>query len=77
MDATKTCPDCGGAMHKGFVPDATYGAILQAHWYEGEPEDTSFFGIKTGLKVDRAFMHPIWAYRCIDCGRLLLYAQLD
>jgi len=64
-------------MTSGFIPDATYGSILQTHWYEGEPEDSTFLGLKTGLKVDRERMYPIRAHRCDDCGRLTFYAALD
>ncbi len=77
MDAPRSCPDCGGKMTPGFIPDATYGQVLQTHWYAGEPEDATFLGIKTGLKVDREHMYPIWAFRCTSCGRLTFYADVE
>ena len=61
-------------MSEGFIPDATYGQILQTHFYEGSPESTSFLGISTGLKVDRERMHSIFAFKCLDCGLGRLYA---
>lgn len=68
------CPDCGGRMQEGFVPDETYGRILQTHFYEGSAETQTFLGIATGLKLDEAHMHPIRAFRCAECGLVRLYA---
>jgi hypothetical protein len=62
-------------MTEGFVPDSTYGAILQTHWYAGKPEATSFLGLPTGLSVDRSRMLPISAWRCAKCGAIRLYAD--
>ena len=77
MPPPRTCPDCGSAMVDGFIPDATYGAILQTHWYEGDPEKATFLGLPTGLKVDRQRMIPVWTYRCSSCGLLKSYASHD
>ena len=74
MDTQKPCPECGAKMTAGFIPDATYGQILQSHWYAGEPENSKFLGLTAGLKVDRTRMQPIHAFRCDDCGRLFFYA---
>ena len=74
MNVPTQCPDCGGRMEEGFIPDATYGGILQTHWYPGEPEETSFLGIATGMKVEKTGMLPIEAHRCSRCGVLRLYA---
>ena len=75
MSDRRTCPDCEGRMVEGFVPDSTYGSILQSHWYEGPPETTSFLGLPTGLSVDRKEMLPIQAWRCEACGLVRLYAD--
>jgi hypothetical protein len=61
-------------MEEGFIPDATYGAILQSHWYPGEPDERKFLGISTGAKIEKSEMLPIEAYRCSRCGVLRLYA---
>ena len=71
-----TCPDCGKAMEKGFVPDFAYAAIAQMVWHRGEPEPAHLLGIKTGVKVDKKEFVPITSYRCTGCGVLRFYAQV-
>ena len=61
-------------MSEGFIPDATYGQILQTYFDDGSLESSSFLGISTGLKVDKEHMHPMHAFRCVDCGLVRLYA---
>ena len=77
MLAVPDCPDCAVPMVSGFIPDATYGQILQTHWQEGDPENTSFLGLKTGIKADPSRMLPIWSWRCPSCGLLKTYASRD
>ena len=77
MHDRRKCPDCAEPMVEGFVPDSTYGAILQTHWYEGTPEETTFLGLPTGLAVDRKNMVAIQAWRCAECGLVRLYADRD
>ncbi|MDH3592402.1 MAG: PF20097 family protein [Planctomycetota bacterium] len=70
-----SCPECRERMEEGFVPDATYGQTLQAHWMPGSPEKATFFGVKLGsTKIDRKQMLPIRAYRCKRCGLVRHYA---
>jgi len=69
------CPDCGSNMVEGFIPDATYGAVLQAGWHAGKPEESSFFGLKTGIRYDKEVVMPITTYRCTHCGLLRSYAR--
>ena len=54
MSVLSQCPDCGGRMEEGFIPDATYGQILQTHWHPGEPEKSTFLGMNMGTKIDRS-----------------------
>ena len=77
MADRKQCPDCRTPMSEGFIPNATYGAIVQTHWYEGRPEETSFLGLPTGLSIDRNRMRPVQAWRCDACGLIRLYAAGD
>lgn len=73
----QSCPDCGTAMERGFVPDFAYGAITQMVWHRGEPESSRILGMKTGsVKVDKKEFVPITAYRCTGCGVLRFYAQV-
>ena len=62
------CPDCRVAMVEGFVPDATYGEILQSQWVAGAPERSSWRGIKVRSGV------VITTWRCPKCGLLRSYA---
>jgi len=73
MPEIRECPDCGALMEAGFVPDSTYG-YLQTHWHPGEPEESSFLGLKTGTKIERAQMIPVRTFRCPACGLLRSFA---
>jgi len=53
------------------MPDATYGALLQANWTEGVPEK-NFLG---GLKVKGRRQIALTAERCTRCGYIELYAR--
>ncbi|MBV8837072.1 MAG: hypothetical protein JO000_11070 [Alphaproteobacteria bacterium] len=66
-----TCPKCQGAMEAGFVPDYSYGAILQAKWTEGAPEK-SFLG---NMKIKGRRQIALAADRCTRCGYVELYAR--
>lgn len=66
-----TCLRCGAEMEDGFIPDQTYGAILNAVWVAGEPVTSRWSGIK--LKGTRQI--PIAAARCTSCGMLELSAN--
>lgn len=72
--ATPRCPDCTVAMKKGWIPDATYGGIMQSHWHDGDPEKVSFLGIPAGMKGKATHMLPMQAWRCPDCGLVRTYA---
>lgn len=66
------CPDCGVAMHAGFVLDkgeANMDADC-SYWVEGTMEKSFWTGVKT---KGRAKL-PITALRCPECGLLRQYA---
>ena len=65
------CPKCQGAMETGFIPDASYGAILLSNWTEGAAEKNFLQSIK--LKGRRQI--PLTAERCTQCGFVELYAR--
>lgn len=71
------CTSCGQELKIGFIPDATYGAVVQSQWHAGVPKETHFFGIKAGLKADWSQAVPITAYRCEGCGLLTFYAHSE
>jgi hypothetical protein len=54
------CPRCRHRMEAGFIPDASYGAILIGSWVEGTPEKGWTGSVK--LKGKRKF--DITTYRC-------------
>jgi len=71
------CPDCGGMMEAGFVPDFSYLQVMQTCWHRGTPEDATFLGMKVaqgGIKHDPKRMIRITTYRCTGCGLLRSYA---
>lgn len=67
----KTCPKCQGATETGFVPDASYGAVLLSNWTEGAPEKNWLQSVK--LKGRRQI--PLTAERCTKCGYVEIYAR--
>jgi hypothetical protein len=65
------CAKCGGAMEKGFMLDATHGAIVPPEWIEGRIE-RSFW---SGVKVKGRRRHTVITYRCTACGFLESYTE--
>jgi len=74
MAMTRSCPDCQSKMDEGFIPDASYGTILQSHWHAGSPKKATLLGMPAGTKVNKMQMTAIAAYRCSNCGLLRCYA---
>jgi len=66
-----SCPKCLGQMEAGFVPDFSYGVVLQASWTEGTP-DKNFLG---SIKVKGRRQIPLSADRCPRCGYVEIYAR--
>ncbi len=71
-----TCPDCGGEMERGFIPDNAYLMVAETYWHKGPPETKkNIFGMASGVRLNLTDMIPISAHRCLKCGLLKLYAQ--
>ena len=77
MPTEPSCPNCRLAMEEGFLPDASYGSILETHWHPGLANKTSFLGMPTGTKIDRSAMRVVQTFRCPQCGLLQSYATDD
>ncbi|CAN5280997.1 MAG: PF20097 family protein [Pyrinomonadaceae bacterium] len=69
----KKCPDCGEEMVEGFILDMTYGSQLVPRWIEGRPEESFWTGVKAKGKECRS----VETYRCIKCGLLRSYANME
>ncbi len=72
-----TCPDCGGEMEEGFVPEFMYPGTVQSQWHRGSPRHETFFGLDVGsqkVSLDPKQMLPITTYRCCGCAVLKFYA---
>ena len=68
---TYHCPKCSAAMERGHLVDSgADGAYSRPYWAPGETEK-SFW---TGIKVDKATLHPLVTLRCTRCGFLESYA---
>ena len=73
----KSCIACGETeLQLGFIPDAGHNlSNVIMGWHEGEPEDFTILGMKTGGVVLRSKKKQIIAYKCATCGFLHLYAR--
>lgn len=72
---SQTCSACGGTLEMGFIPDAYHANgvasyFFQTGWYSGTPSETWF----SGVKIQEDKIHPLYAYRCQQCGLLKIYA---
>jgi hypothetical protein len=65
------CPKCQGDMEAGFIPDFSYGTILQSNWFAGDAEKSWRGSIKTSGKRQIV----ITTDRCTKCGYLESYAR--
>jgi hypothetical protein len=65
------CSECGGEMQPGYIPDLTYGAILNQRWFPGAARKHWL----TGLKVDWSACRSVETDRCKNCGFLKFYAN--
>jgi hypothetical protein len=72
---TIACPECGGVMEMGFIPDMAHAAVMQLTWQRGIPEVAKFLGLKNGVKLRVNECLQITAHRCTKCGLLKLYAK--
>lgn len=67
------CALCGGALEAGFMMDRTYGGQKPAEWIKGEPVP-SFWA---GTKVSEAVHRRIEAFRCTQCGYVMMFARME
>lgn len=73
------CLACGNnELRLGFIPDAgdQMSQKIMA-WYEGEPEESKFFGLKTGNVKTDAKSEPIVCYKCVRCGYIHMFGKPD
>jgi hypothetical protein len=60
-------------MEPGYIPDLTYGAILNQRWVPGAPGKHWL----VGLKVDWSACRIVETNRCKGCGFLKFYANTE
>lgn len=65
------CPECGGEMEVGFIPDFTYGSVLPQRWCPGTPQKSWLGSLKVNWKTCRS----VQTDRCTSCGLLRSYAS--
>jgi predicted nucleic-acid-binding Zn-ribbon protein len=76
MESASNCPKCQSVMEKGYTVEWHGKYALSDKWYPGVPEESDFFGLKTGMfKVDLERAHPTTTYRCTNCGYLEFYCK--
>jgi predicted RNA-binding Zn-ribbon protein involved in translation (DUF1610 family) len=71
-DLTLTCPKCGSAMERGFIPDRIdVRYALLREWVAGVAQER-FFG---GVKLKGKERYYVLTFRCPDCYYLESYAK--
>ena len=65
------CPECGGEMEQGFIPDVAEGKVLRQVWVIGPPQK-NWIG---GIKIKRDKWRHVETHRCKNCGLLKSYAR--
>lgn len=77
---TPICTTCQHHMELGFIPDLGRSAIYEAIWYPGEPkgQEEKLLGFNVSpegaVDVDLGAGKAIRSFRCVNCGRLELFA---
>jgi predicted RNA-binding Zn-ribbon protein involved in translation (DUF1610 family) len=66
-----TCPKCGNAMQRGFIPDEYRDRNEISVWVPGVPERSPSNG---AIELADSQMWRIATYRCRNCGYLESYA---
>lgn len=67
----KSCPECGGRMETGFVPEYTRNRVARPFWVSGDFE----VGALGQLKKSGHVFRRIVTWRCTGCGLLRSYAE--
>ncbi len=73
IDEKKRCPKCAGVREEGYILDAIHGGYKASEWVEGTPEKSFWVGLKVS---DRARL-SIRSFRCVKCGYLESYADVE
>src|SRR5215475_3283817 len=73
MSTSLPCPECGGEMEEGYVPDHTFVHFTRERWFSGKPSQ-GMYGLKNirwrqGIAVS--------TFRCAKCGYLKSYAKKE
>ena len=62
-------------MDEGFLMDrGHHNSQSQLEWIEGPPEESTWLGMKTGLKTKGKKVIKVSVWRCPRCGLLESYA---
>ena len=69
MNVSRTCPDCGTEMARGFVPEFTGMGAVAPVWHPGEPKLKHDY-----VELDSTRAVSITVFRCSTCGLLRRYA---
>lgn len=72
-----SCVVCGAQdLRLGFIPDAgdQMSQKIMA-WFEGEPEENKFLGLRTGNVKTDSKSEPIISYKCASCGYIHLFGK--
>ena len=72
MNAAKSCPKCQQSMRRGFIPDRSPDVVYGSLWVEGEPKPGF-----SGINVPQELSLPFATYRCVACGFLESYANME
>jgi len=75
MTRSPTCGRCRAPMDEGFLMDrGHHNSQSQLEWIEGPPEESTWLGMKTGLKTKGKKVIKVSVWRCPRCGLLESYA---
>lgn len=71
-----SCGKCGGNMVRGFATDQSDQYYFKQSWVDGDPEQVTFLGMKTGkVNIKDRVLRDIRGFRCEKCGLLELFAD--
>lgn len=67
------CPDCGGELEKGVIPDYLYGGVVTILRYiKGEKSSFTFPFVRVPINSNFRLIN---SYRCVKCNRVFLYTD--
>ena len=71
IESPINCMRCDGVLETGFLLDRSWDGSRPLLW-----ADASHVGTTTGAKADGIHQIEVDAYRCVNCGRVELFAGL-